>query len=241
MYQLSSPERLFAQLLTAQPSRPFVSFHDDASGEWAELSAKSAANWVAKTHFLLIDSLGLGVGDSAYVDLPPHWISVPILLGCWSAGLSITTDPTSAAVAFVAPESLSAAGGVPDVFAINPAAAARGFGADLPVDAEDYVVSVRPQPDAWETVRFSATDDDPALDSITRRDAAVQGTRRAAELGLAAGGRLLSVRPWTTPVDWIDAVIAPLSVGGSVVLVTNADPEGIERRVAQERATAILR
>jgi uncharacterized protein (TIGR03089 family) len=241
VYQLTSPEQLFAQLLAAQPSRPFVSFHDDASGEWAELSAKSAANWVAKTHFLLLDSLGLGVGDTAFLDLPPHWISVPILLGCWSAGLSISPDPAEAAVAFVTPQSLAAAGGVADVFAINPAAAARGFGPDVPIDAEDYVVSVRPQPDAWGTVRFSASDDDPALDATTRRDAVAQGTERAAELGLSAGGRLLSVRPWTTPSDWIDAVIAPLTVGGSVVLVANADAERIERHATQERATAVLR
>ena len=222
------------------PSKPFVSFHDDATGEWAELSTKSTANWVAKTHFLLMDGLGLGVADSAFVDLPAHWISVPILLGCWSAGLSVTDDPQTASVAFVAPDSLERAGGIPDVFAINPSAAARGFGTDLPVDAEDYVISVRPQPDAWASVRFPAADADPALGRLSRADLVGAAVDRATELGLEAGGRLLSTRPWTSPTDWIDSLVGPLAVGGSVVLVANADPGRVERHATQERATAVL-
>ncbi len=237
----SSPEQLFADLLAAEPSRPFVSFHDDASGEWAELSTKSTANWVAKTHFLLLDSLGLGVGDSAFVELPAHWISVPILLGCWSAGLTVTDEPSSAAVAFVTPTGLDRAGGVPDVFAINPAAAARGFGPDAPVDAEDYVVSVRPQPDAWASVRFAATASDPAVGDLDRAAVVTSGRARAAEIGLAAGGRLLVTRPWTQPSDWIDSLVSPLAVGGSVVLVANADASKLERHATQERSTALLR
>jgi uncharacterized protein (TIGR03089 family) len=241
VYQLTSPEELFAVLLAAQPSRPFVSFHDDATGEWAELSTKSTANWVAKTHFLLLDALGLGVGDAAYVDLPAHWVSVPILLGCWSAGLMITDEPGAAAVAFVTPGGLERSGGIPDVFAINPAAAARGFGADPPIDAEDYVVSVRPQPDAWGSVRFPATPSDPAIDGVARTELVAAAGVRAGELGLDSGGRLLSTRTWTAPVDWVDAVVVPLTVAGSVVLIANADPDRVERHTAQERATAVLR
>ena len=64
---------------------------------------------------------------------------------------------------------------------------------------------------------------------------------RAAELGLAAGGRLLSTRDWTSAADWIDAVLAPLAVGGSRSLVRNApDEDVVTRRIAQERATARL-
>jgi uncharacterized protein (TIGR03089 family) len=241
VYQLSSPEQLFADVLTAQASRPFVSFHDDATGEWAELSAKSTANWVAKTHFLLLDSLGLGVGDAAYIDLPAHWISVPILLGCWSAGLSVTDEPASAAVAFVASDDLDRVKDVPDIFAINPVAAARGFGSESPAGAEDYVTSVRPQPDAWATVRFPASAGDPAINAASRADVVHDASRRALDMGLSDGGRLLSVRTWSTTADWLDALVAPLSVGGSVVLVANADPDRIERHVSQERATAVLR
>ena len=72
-----TPEALFDRLLADDPGRPFVTYYDEASGERAELSRKSLANWVAKTHFLLQDELGLGVGDTALIALPPHWISVP--------------------------------------------------------------------------------------------------------------------------------------------------------------------
>ena len=72
-----TPEALFDRLLADDPGRPFVTYYDEASGERSELSRKSLANWVAKTHFLLQDELGLGVGDTALIALPPHWISVP--------------------------------------------------------------------------------------------------------------------------------------------------------------------
>ena len=77
-------------MLAAQPSRPFVTYYDEATGERAELSARSLANWVAKTHHLLGDELGLGVGDLALIVLPAHWISVPAVLGCLTAGLALS-------------------------------------------------------------------------------------------------------------------------------------------------------
>src|SRR3954447_10743815 len=98
--ELTTPEQQFARLLAAEPSRPFVTYYDEATGERSELSAKSLANWVAKTHHLLGDELGLGVDDTAVVALPAHWISVPILLGCLTAGLALASDG-DAEVAFV--------------------------------------------------------------------------------------------------------------------------------------------
>src|ERR1700710_2054950 len=126
-----TPERLFADHLAAEPGRPFVTYYDEASGERSELSAKSLANWVAKTHHLLGDELGLGVGDTALIALPAHWISVPVLLGCLTAGLALTPDG-DADVAFVAPDTISAAGDIPEVYAIAPQSAAVGFGATAP-------------------------------------------------------------------------------------------------------------
>ncbi len=241
MHQLTSPEHLFAQVLSTQASRPFVSFHDDATGEWAELSARSSANWIAKTHFLLMDGLGLGVGDRAYIALPAHWISAPILLGCWSAGLSVTDDPAEAAVAFTAPDSLARTAGILDVFAINPAAVARGFAGEPPATAQDYVAAVRPQPDAWASVAFAAGPDDPAVNDLGRAEVVAAAQARAEQLGLVVGGRLLSVRPWQQAGDWVDSLVVALAVGGSLVLVANAEDDRIERHASQERATATLR
>src|SRR6185312_10821733 len=83
----TSPEALFDRLLRTDPTVPLLTFYDDSTGERAELSAKSLGNWVAKTHFLLLDELGLGVGEQAAVRLPVHWLAAPILLGSWFAGL----------------------------------------------------------------------------------------------------------------------------------------------------------
>lgn len=234
-----TPEQTFDRLLAAEPARPFVTYYDEASGERSELSAKSLANWVAKTHHLLGDELGLGVGDTALLLLPAHWISVPILLGCLTAGLALTDDPgDDAAVAFVDPESAAAAEGVLDAYAVAPDSAAVGLREAVPAGVDDYVTAVRPQADKWPSVHLAAGDADPCLPGRTRAEVSALAGQRAAELGLAAGGRLLSTRAWAGAADWVDAVLAPLAVGGSVVLVRNADDALLRRRVEQERATA---
>jgi uncharacterized protein (TIGR03089 family) len=240
MHQLSTagmtPEQQFSDLLAADPSRPFVTYYDEAGGERSELSVKSLANWVAKTHHLLTTELGLGVGDTALVAVPAHWISVPVLLGCLTAGLAITPSGP-ADVAFVAPETMAEAEGIADVYAVAPASAAVGFGGRPPAPAADYVSSVRPQEDKWWSVHLAATADDPCLPGLTRGEVAA----RAANGRLAAGARLLTTRPWATPEDWIDAVLAPAAVRGSLVIVANCtDEDLLAKRMGQERATVRL-
>src|SRR5581483_3844508 len=133
----------------------------EASGERSELSAKSLANWVVKTHHLLVDELGLEVGDRAALALPAHWISVPIVLGCLTAGLVLSDAAATsgaAEVAFVSPDRRVTH--APDTYAINPDAAATGFGAAPPDGYLDYVTAVRPQADTWPTVQLRAVDAD---------------------------------------------------------------------------------
>jgi uncharacterized protein (TIGR03089 family) len=233
---MASPEGLFATLLATAPAQPFVTYYGDGSDDRAELSARSLANWVAKTYFLLTDELDLGPGNAAYIDLPAHWISVAPLLGCWTAGLEVVTDPTRADVGFVDSERALTAVEIPDVFVIAPHSAAIGLTPDLlPPGMADYVSAVRPQADAWATVRALATDDDPALDSQTRAELVAAAADRARELGLDPGARLITGRGWHGPRDWIDLLVAPLVVGGSIVLVRNGSD--LERRRLQERAT----
>jgi uncharacterized protein (TIGR03089 family) len=232
MHQLT-PERQFERLLATEPSRPFVTYYDEGSGERSELSAKSLANWLVKTHHLLGAELGLGVGDTALLALPAHWISVPILLGCLTAGLQLTAEG-DADVAFVSPETVAAAAGASDAFAVAPETAAVGFGGEPPAGTLDYVGAVRPQEDKWPSVHLPAGPDDPGFAGLTRGKLAA----RAAEGGLAAGARVLTTRAWTSPTDWLETVLAPVAVLGSVVFVARCDDEAVlERRMAQERAT----
>lgn len=236
--EAQTPEQLFDALLAAEPGRPFVTFYDESTGERSELSARSLGNWVAKTHFLLIDELGLGVGDSALVALPAHWISVPALLGCLTAGLALTRDAGDAAVAFVEPATAAQATGVPDVYAVAPDSAAVGLRDDTPPGVADYVSAVRPQPDKWPTVQLSASAGDPGLDGRSRGEVVAWARQRAAELGLTAGSRVITTREWHGPDDWLDTLLAPLAVGGSVVYVRHAQDDAVvEHRAAQERAT----
>jgi uncharacterized protein (TIGR03089 family) len=237
MHQLSTPEGLFDAALTADPGRPFVTYYDEAGGERSELSRRSLGNWVAKTHFLLVDELGLGVGDQALIALPAHWISVPAVLGCLTAGLALSDSADGAAVAFVAPATVAEAEGVPDVYAVAPDSAALGLRDDVPAGANDYVTSVRPQPDKWPTVHFAAGGTDPCLPGLTRAEVVDAARARAAELGIAEGARVLTTRDWAGPADWLDTLLVPLAVGGSVVFVRNApDDAVVTRRLGQERA-----
>jgi uncharacterized protein (TIGR03089 family) len=226
-----TPEGQFSALLAAEPSRPVVTYYDEASGERSELSAKSLANWVAKTHHLLGDELGLGPGDTALIALPAHWISLPVLLGCLTAGLALTASGP-ADVAFVTPSTLPGVD-ASDVYAVAPDAAAVGFRDAAPAPALDYVTAVRPQADAWGGVALRAAAGDPCLPGLTRGQVAA----RAAGT-LEPGARLLTTRPWRGPDDWIDTVLAPIAAGGSLVIVANCtDATVLERRASQERAT----
>ena len=238
---MTTPEALFDAVLAASPARPFVTFYDEQSGERSELSATSLANWVAKTHFLLTDELGLGVGDSALVALPTHWISVPALLGVLTAGLAVTEAPVMASAAFVAPATVDQAEGVPDIYVVAPSSAAVGLGEDVPHGTHDYVSAVRPQADAWATVHAPGTDADDCWEGLSRGEVAALAHARAAALGMTAGERVLTAREWTSPADWVDTLLAPLAVGGSVVYVRHAVEAGVlERRAEQERATLIV-
>lgn len=251
-----TPEQLFADLLSSRPAQPFVTYYDEATGERSELSAKSLANWVAKTHHLLTDELGLDVGDRAWLALPPHWISVPALLGCLTAGLCLVDEPMdppdgaalTVDVAFVDPRNASIAqdAGIPDIYAVNPAAGAVGFGtATPPAGTADYVSAVRPQADVWAGVQLRAGADDAGIAGQSpegpsgdlTRGALVEVARdRAAALGLTTGARAITTRDWHTAADWIDTVLAPIAVGGSVVFVRNASDDVVARRSSQERA-----
>jgi uncharacterized protein (TIGR03089 family) len=224
-----TPEGLFDARLAADPGAPLVTFYDDATGERAELSAKSCANWIAKTYFLLTDSLGLGPGDAAFVRLPVHWLAVPVLFGCWYAGLQVVTEP-GAAVAFADADSLAGLGRVADeVFAVSLLSMARP--GTPPAGAEDFALSVRPMPDAWSGVRALGAPEALALDGLDRAALAARAG------GLATSSRLLWSREWSSADDWVAAVLAPVAAGGSTVLVRNPDPAALERRVATERIT----
>jgi uncharacterized protein (TIGR03089 family) len=248
MHQLTStsartPESEFAARVAADPGSPLVTFYDHDTGERAELSAKSLGNWVAKTYFLLVDELGLGVGDRAFVRLPVHWLAAPILYGCWFAGLEVSSEPEGAVVAFGDAESLDGIDltSMDEVFAVSLRSMAQS--GEPPAGMQDYAAAVRPQPDAWATVRTIAAPGDPGLDGGTRADLLADAASLAEDIGLEPGDRLMFApsEPGFGPEAWLAALLAPLAIGGSTVLVRNAAEAKLEALIESERAVIALR
>src|SRR5690242_5266568 len=117
---MTTVSRLLSVAVAADPHRPLVTFYDDASGERTELSGATLANWVAKTANLVVDGLAAGPGDVALVRLPPHWQTAAVLLGCWSAGLTVRTEEdTPAAVAFLAVDQVADRPQVDEAFVLG--------------------------------------------------------------------------------------------------------------------------
>lgn len=214
----------FAATVAADPTRPLLTWYDDGNGERTELSGATLANWVAKTANLLVDGVGAGPGDRAVVLLPPHWQTAAVLLGAWSAGLSVALRPGTAEVGFA---TLDRAAELtqPERYLLG----LHPFGlplAGVPAGCLDYAVEVRGYGDRF--VRVPGGPDELVADATTR----------AGSLGVAAGDRvLIDVGRYDDPLDWL---LAPLSVGASAVLCGRLDPARVAPRAQAERVTRIL-
>ena len=237
----STPEELFAAVRARDAARPLVTCYDRSTGERAELSAASLGNWVAKTHYLLTGELGLGVGDTAFVAMPLHWLDLAVWFGVFSAGLALTDEPHTAAVAFAAAETLEPARAAAEVYAVALLPWGRGFDA-APRGTSDYVAAVRVQGDSWASLRRLAGPAEPATGQWSRAELMDAAAERAAHLGLADGARVLITDwPARTPGQVLVDVLAVLSVDGSLVLVRHADAGPPDAAlIDQERITATV-
>jgi uncharacterized protein (TIGR03089 family) len=239
---VSAPDALLAAALVRDPAGPLLTFYDDATGERTELSATSLANWVAKTANLLRDDVGTAPGDRVAVLLPAHWQAAAILLGAWTAAAVVGTAPDGAAAAFTTADGVGAAAGADEVFALSLAPLGRGFAGGPPAGSRDYSVDVLTMADRWSG--RPVPDAVPALETgagtVTAGDLVEIALRRAAELGLVAGDRLLTTEPWTSPTSWVDGLLVPLAAAASLVLVVNPDESALTAKAEAERATATL-
>jgi uncharacterized protein (TIGR03089 family) len=240
---MAATDALLAAAMARDPARPLVTFYDDATGERAELSATTLANWVAKTANLLQDDVGLVPGDRVAVLLPAHWQTAAVLLGGWSVGAVLGTEPVGASAAFTDVRQSAAASAAAEVFALSLASLGRGFEAGPPAGTRDYVQEVRAHADQFVPLA-PVPDTAPAvrLEEIVSSGAELVDAagRRATELGLHDRDRLLSTLPWNDPADWVDGLLAPLAAGATLVLCPGAEPDGLVRRAEAEHVTATL-
>ncbi len=246
-----SPTTLVASLgtvLRADPGRPLVTFYDEATGERVELSALTFDNWVSKIANLFADELGLEPLDGCAVRLPTHWLAPVVVLGCWAAGL-VLTDPGEAAVQVVGPADLPRVAEGEAAASVMLACSLRPLGGrfteTLPSGWLDFAVEVPPQPDvlldprpptaAEHAVSAAFTGGDPS----SHEALLAAGRATAARLGLEPGGRLATDLSTADLTGLVTSVAAPLSVGGSLVLIANADPDQRQRIGAAERVTCV--
>ncbi|MGC4808172.1 TIGR03089 family protein [Micromonospora sp. DT233] len=222
--------RVLADVTAADPARPLLTWYDDASGERTELSGATLTNWVAKTANMLVDEIGAGPGESAGVLLPPHWQTAAVLLGCWSAGLTVTEGPAPVEVLFAAADRIAEAQAWPSgeryALALAPFALPLR---EVPAGFADYVLAVRAHGDHFTPYPRGGPQDAQLLG---------RAAARATQLGIAHGDRvLLDAATHPDPVDWL---LAPLTAGATIVLCGNLDPARVAARVATEKVTRDL-
>lgn len=234
------PYDLLRAELARDGARPLVTYYDDASGERIELSVTTFDNWVAKTAGLLRDGLSAGPGDRVALLLPAHWQSLVWAAAIWTVGGCLVTRADSVAVAVAGPDTLAEAD-APEIVAMSLRPLGGRFSDPLPPGALDYALEVPGYPDDLGP-DVSPAADGPALDDgvavRTYAELVESARERAADLGLDRSGRLL------VPTDdlvtaVVDSLLAPLTVGGSAVLVRHEDPATRDARVAAERVTAV--
>jgi uncharacterized protein (TIGR03089 family) len=221
-------DQLLGPLLRADPARPRMTHYDDTAGSRVELSGTTLANWAAKTANWLRDELGVQPGDTVAVLLPPHWQTAGALLGAWWCGATVTSSPAAAAVALCARDRLDEAGSAAEVavLGLDPLGASVR---ELPRGVHDFAGEVRVHADS-----FTPAGAGPQAETVLAAARAC-----AAQLRLRPADRLLCTTGWDATVPG-EVLLAVLSVDGSLVQCSGADPAVLPGRCAAERVTVTL-
>lgn len=223
---------LLHEHLIARASRdgsgPFLTHY--AGDERTELSARSFANWTAKTANLLTDGLGLDPGDRVELRLaaerPGHWMTLVWVMAAWQAGLTVVASDGDVVVTGPEP----ASGEAPGVPALACSLHPLGLGLrDLPPGWTDFSAATLAQPDAWFGTGPESPDDT-AWDLAGR-------TATFAELTAATptGARRLVVDPADAWAAATRCLVEPLLGGGSSVVVTGATEDALARIAQNEK------
>ncbi|WP_034275105.1 TIGR03089 family protein [Haloechinothrix halophila] len=233
---MSITETLLRPLLATAAAKPAITHYDDATGARIELSTTTLANWAAKTANWLVEEFDVEPGDPVCVRLPAHWQTAGVLLGAFWCGAHVVSDDKGAAVAFVPRDETSEAAETA-IVAFDPLG--QGLRTPPPDGAFDYLSDAKLAADDFSPM-LPIDGDTPALASATVDEVLATARTRAEELGISAGDRVLATREWTLPDGVIDALLAPLSAGASIVQVSNADPTKLADRRTTERTTVDL-
>ncbi|MEZ0115878.1 uncharacterized protein (TIGR03089 family) [Catenulispora sp. EB89] len=242
----SSFPDVWRDALALGPSRPFLTYYDDHTGERVELSYATFDNWVAKTANLIQDELALAPGDEVAILLPTHWQTPIWLAACWTAGVvaSVGEDPSAAerAAAVVAgPDRLEEALACKGE---RIALALRPLGAPFPSVPEgftDYAAVAPAQPDVFAPYS-PVTADTRALaadgSGWTQGELVKDAADAAERWGLTSSSRVLTGCAYDSRAEIRAALTSELAVGASLVLCRNVDPSRLPGRMASEKVNA---
>jgi uncharacterized protein (TIGR03089 family) len=247
----TTPADLLDAALDRGAAAPLVTYYDDATDERVELSATTLANWVAKTANLLQDEFDVGRGSTVALALPVHWQTAAVLLAVWSCGAAVLDTAAEdddrladADVVLAAQDRLAPLEeqGLDELvgLSLHPLGLGmRGYAGP----ARDFALEVRAHGDhfrPYEPVDPAATGLIAGGVQLTLASLVDTATELAGRLQLTRGDRVLVDERLATeagPVVWL---LAPLSVGASIVLTRSADPGRLVQRAATERVTATL-
>lgn len=219
---------ILARRASTDGSGPFLTCYvsaPEARPDRTELSARSFANWVAKTANLLTDEIGLDPGDRVELrlaaDHPGHWMTLIWVMAAWQAGLTVTDRNGDVVVDGPRPPAST-----PTVPAYAASLHPLGLGLrDLPPGWLDFSSAALAQPDDW----FGEGPED--ADAVAWEVAGVE--RSFAELTSVtpSARRGLVVDPRSAWDAVQECLAAPLLGGGSSVVAIGVD-ETTRARIA---------
>lgn len=223
---------LLARRATTDGSAPFLTCYlagDGANPGRTELSARSFANWVAKTANLITDDADLEPGDRVELRLaaehPGHWMTLIWTMAAWQAGMTVVDSGGDLVVAGPTP-----GGPAPAVPAYVCSLHPLGLGLKTPPAGwADFSTHALAQPDAW----FGTGPESAAAPTW---ELAGDRFSQADLLAMApATGRILLADPESAWAATHAALVAPLLGGGSSVVTLGVDEAALARIVADER------
>jgi uncharacterized protein (TIGR03089 family) len=222
--------------------RPLLTYRDDATGERVDMNAYELGKLTSRTASLLRDGLGLTAGEPVAVLLPAHWTTAAIVLGAWSLGLTVSFQGWGTA-------GLSPQERVYGAVFVSKQRA-ESWLERVPESANRYVVGgdspgylsyeseVKRYADAVPDYKAVRPTDAGSPDGTTFGSWTDIARELAERMGLGRGDRILvDAGADEQVVKWL---LAPLTVGASIVVAANLDPSILDDVVAREGVTRVL-
>jgi uncharacterized protein (TIGR03089 family) len=246
------------RLIATKAAQPFLTYHDDTTGERVELSYATFGNWLSKTANLVQDDLLAGPGDRIAVSARPHWLTAVWLVAPLLAGAIV--DPwgevKSAHTVIAGPDEQGLAAAREcqgERLALSLLPLGRPFDA-VPDGFRDYSAEVRGFADRFVSFNPPGPDMEAVvLDGrpVTHRELIERAAASAASIGEPVDGAanspggtdrvLIDVRrDRFTGEDVLSWLFGPLLSGAAIVLVFGAGADRIGRIAEMERATRQL-